>query len=305
MTKITTEKKYAQPEVVDCWKNLSREGLQQCEQEMVARYFTAQGCYLDVGCGAGRAVLALSQTGCQVTGIDLSLPMLAAGRSLSAAARLGAANLLALPFADDTFDGVLMFFGALQHIPGQDNRRRAMVEMARVSQPQSRLVLGLDNLAPALLCYFYWLTQKVGSTKRLTPAAAAPEHPNAADTTLWSRETRHVNPLIWHVRGLARSLRWRTWPNLVDLSRRLNLFPDRAERGDVLVAQFSLQTTPGRIYYHIYRATELIEDAAFAGWQLLGHHSGTELNEDRIYPPAVRERDKQQFFAFEKGSGTQ
>jgi hypothetical protein len=73
-----------------------------------------------------------------------------------------------------------------------------------------------------------------------------------------------------------------------------------AEPGDTEVAQFAIPVTPGRIYYHLYRAEALIEDATQAGLHLLGYHSGTELNENRVYPAAIRRRDKQLFFAFER-----
>lgn len=293
MNPISLEEKYSQPEVVSCWQNLSQQGLQKCERDMIVRYFPSTGRLLDIGCGAGRAVLALNKAGYTVSGIDLSLAMLLAGRKLSAEAQFSTANLLALPLADHAFDAVLMFFGALQHIPGQTSRRQAMAELARVTRPGGRLVVGLDNLAPALICYLYWLRQKLSAPRR-----KAVIQPSAADATLWSRETRRVHPLVWHARGLARTLRWRTWPAWIDLARRF--YPNSAERGDTQVAQFSLQATPGLIYYHLYRADELVADAASAGWRLLGHHSGTELNEDQVYPPYIRSQDKQQFFAFEK-----
>lgn len=293
MSEISPTEKYSQPEVVTCWQNLSKQGLQKCEQEMIARYFPLTGRLLDVGCGAGRAVLALNQAGYTVSGIDLSLPMLLAGRALSAKAQFGTANLMMLPFASHTFTAVFMFFGALQHIPGRARRRQAMAELARVTQEGGRLVLGLDNLAPALGCYLYWLQQKF-----VAPKQKAANRPSAADATLWSRETRRVHPLVWHARGIARTLRWRTWPALVDLARQFR--PNGAEPGDTQVAQFSLQSTPGLIYYHLYRPEELVADAASTGWRLLGHHSGTELNEDRVYPARVRRQDKQLFFAFEK-----
>jgi cyclopropane fatty-acyl-phospholipid synthase-like methyltransferase len=76
---ITTQEKYSQTEVVSCWQQLSQQGLQKCEQAMLSRYLPPTGHVLDVGCGAGRAVLALSQQGHTVAGIDLSLPMLQAG----------------------------------------------------------------------------------------------------------------------------------------------------------------------------------------------------------------------------------
>lgn len=297
----TVTQKYAQPDVVNFWKALSRTGLQQCEREMVARYFPRQGRLLDIGCGTGRAVLALSQAGYDVTGIDVSQAMLAAGRSLSHEAQLAGANLLNLPFVDDSFDGVFMFFGALQHIPGRDHRRQALAEMARVTRPHGRLILGLDNVAPGLACYRYWLAQK------LRPSAAKPtstHHHTAplttdADSTLWDRQARRMHPLVWHARGLARTLRWRTWPGLRDNLRRLSPLNAAAEPGDVWVAQFAIPTTPGRIYYHLYQVDELIADAA-AGWRLLGHHSGSELNEQQRYPAAIRGQDKQLFFAFER-----
>lgn len=293
MSAISAQEKYNQPEVVSCWQNLSQQGLQKCEQEMVRRYLPASGHLLDVGCGAGRAVLALSQQGYTVTGIDLSLAMLKAGGDLATEARFGAANLLALPFTTGSFEAMLMFFGALQHIPERSRRRQALSEMARVTRPGGRLIVGLDNLAPGLICYFYWFVQKVSSDSHKSKTTSS-----QADTTLWSRETRRVNPLVWHARGLARTLLWRTWPSLVDLRRRL--FPNGAEPGDTQVAQFSLHSTPGKIYYHVYKAVEFIEDATIANWCLLNYHSGTELNEDRIYPLAVRQADKQLFFAFEK-----
>jgi SAM-dependent methyltransferase len=224
--------------------------------------------------------------------------MLAAGRNLSAEARLSGANLMTLPFRNGSFEAVFMFFGAIQHIPGRTRHRQAIAEMARVTQSNGRLILGLDNLAPALICYFYWLKERLTGQKQ--PASATQPATTTADATLWSRETRRVHPFIWHSRGLARSLRRRTWPGLVDLARRLSLFPGQAEPGDTRLAQFSLKTTPGRIYYHVYQANELIEDAHYAGWRLIAQHSGTELSEDRVCPPAIRQQDKQLFFAFRK-----
>ena len=296
MSEISVEAKYAQPEVVDFWLGLSRQGLQTCEQEIVRRYLPPQGNLLDIGCGAGRAVLALSQMGYCVSGIDLSLPMLAAGRRLSAEARLTGANVLALPFADESFDAILMFFGALQHVPGRRNRRQAMAGMARLLKPEGQLILGLDNLAPALVCYGYWLKEKLLKTNGLSRGKGANSR-TGTDTTLWARQG---HPFIWRLRGLMRTFRWRTWSALVDLGRSLSPLPTQAEPGDTKVAQVSLPPTPHFTYYHLYRVSEVIDDAANAGLSLLGWHSGRELTEGVAYPPFVRQQDKQLFFAFQK-----
>lgn len=296
---ITIEQKYADPTVVAFWQRLARQGLQQAEMVMVRRYLPPGGHLLDLGCGVGRASLALQPEGFRVTGIDVSLPMLRAGRNLSVDMRLAGANLRTLPFADEKFSAALMFFGALQHVPNQRQRQQALTEMGRVVEPGGRLILGLDNLAPTLTCYAYWLGQRIASSQLpitncgLT-SPTSPDSPTT-DSILWQRR---ANLLVWHGRGLLRSLRWRTWPGLVDACRRICGFGLAV--GDVNVAQFSQPATPGRVYYHIYRPGELIAEAAAAGWRLVGFHAGSELAAHKTYPPPIRGLDKQLFFAFEK-----
>ena len=297
MTSLNVADKYADPDVVSFWQKLAEEGLQLAEWEMVRRYLAKSGLLLDIGCGAGRAVLGLSDKGYTVTGIDLSLPMLLAGRSLSTELRLGAADLAALPFAGGNFRAAVMFFGALQHIRGRRNRQNALREMARVVESQGHLILGLDNLAPTVLCYAYWLKERLLARSDRPRSAAQPSPALSADKTLWAP---HSHPLLWHTRGLARTLRWRTWPSLVDLSRRVYARSGGPEPGDMYVAQFSRPATPGRIYYHLYRVPELVADADTAGWRLLNYHAGRELSEACVYPLAVRQQDKQLFFAFQK-----
>jgi SAM-dependent methyltransferase len=289
MPTLTVEQKYAQPAVIDFWQQLARQGLQQAELEMVRRYLPPPGPLLDLGCGAGRAGLALASYGYTVTGIDVSRPMLHAGREISAGARLCAANLRRLPFFDRSFSGAVMFFGALQHLPGRDIRQETLAEISRVIGPGGRLVVGLDNLAPALTLYAYWLH------RRLTAApAATPSSPPAADAVLWNRRGGAVG---WHLRGVVRTLRWRTWPGLIDLLR--YTFP-LAEPGEVRVSQFSMPPTPGKVDYHLYRAGEMIEDAASAGWYLQTYRAGRELSERTTYPAYIRGLDKQLFFVFQK-----
>lgn len=65
---------------------------------------------LDIGCGAARNAVALSEIGYDVAAIDLSEPMLTGARDRlrahpgSAAVRLALAPMAPLPFPDDTFD---------------------------------------------------------------------------------------------------------------------------------------------------------------------------------------------------------
>jgi cyclopropane fatty-acyl-phospholipid synthase-like methyltransferase len=74
--------------------------------------FLAKGTeVLDVGCGAGSNVIYLARSGIRAQGVDLSPGAVAAARSRVAEARLTAAiqegDALALPFADESFDGLV------------------------------------------------------------------------------------------------------------------------------------------------------------------------------------------------------
>jgi SAM-dependent methyltransferase len=65
---------------------------------------------LDAGCGTGGYALALAQRGYVVTGLDLSMPLLAEARKRTNPGRaplmLVCGDLLALPFASH-YDGIL------------------------------------------------------------------------------------------------------------------------------------------------------------------------------------------------------
>ena len=90
---------------------------------------------LDLGAGTGVSTVELARSGAYVVGADLSLGMLAAGAHRGVP--LLAADALALPFADNSFDAVTISF-ALRNIVDTD---AALRELARVTKPGGRLVV--------------------------------------------------------------------------------------------------------------------------------------------------------------------
>lgn len=97
---------------------------------------------LDAGCGTGRFSLKMALLGHQVTGIDLSEPMLAYAREKARYAGLDLAfhamDLLALDFPDDHFDGIVSM--ALFEFIRDD--QKAMDELFRVLRPGGYLMIG-------------------------------------------------------------------------------------------------------------------------------------------------------------------
>ena len=99
---------------------------------------------LDIGCGAARNAIPLAQMGFQVTGTDLSEPMLAAARERNNAAGVPVDFVLApmapLPFRDTSFDFVVAH-GIWNLAHSGAEFRDAVKEAARVSSPGAGLFL--------------------------------------------------------------------------------------------------------------------------------------------------------------------
>lgn len=100
----------------------------------------AQSRVLDAGCGTGlltQALLKVLDQPLRITAIDLSSSSLATARRAVAensgrtqSVRFAQANLLQLPFADDSFD-LIMTSGVLEYVPLSDG----FTELARVIRP--------------------------------------------------------------------------------------------------------------------------------------------------------------------------
>lgn len=109
------------------WRRRTREALSLEPGERV----------LDLAAGTGVSTQELARSGAVAIGADFSVGMLQAGRRARPEVPLVAADALALPFADNSFDAVTISFG-LRNIVDPD---AALREMARVTRPGGRLVV--------------------------------------------------------------------------------------------------------------------------------------------------------------------
>lgn len=102
---------------------------------------------LDAGCGTGRHLAPLLQSGAHATGLDFSAGMLEVARRKVPAARLVQADLQApLPFRDHSFDAVLCALIG-EHLPRLPETFR---EFRRVLAPSGRLLFTVYHPALAL-----------------------------------------------------------------------------------------------------------------------------------------------------------
>ena len=97
---------------------------------------------LDAGCGTGRMTHWLADRGLAVTGVDLSPGMLAMARRDHPALEVREGSLLALPFDDAAFDGVLAWY-SLIHLTA-DELAVGLAEVFRVVRPGGYVVTGFQ-----------------------------------------------------------------------------------------------------------------------------------------------------------------
>jgi len=93
------------------------------------------GPWLDLGCGQGRHLAALSGRGREVVGVDLSAPLLARARRDGVREPLVRADMRALPLADRTFGSVLSLFTAFGYFGDVAGHAPVAAEVARVLMP--------------------------------------------------------------------------------------------------------------------------------------------------------------------------
>jgi SAM-dependent methyltransferase len=96
---------------------------------------------LDVATGSGNAAIAAARLGCNAVGVDYVPALLARGRERAAAEGLSVELLEgdaeALPFADDSFDGVVSVFGSMF----APDHEQAASELLRVCRPGGTVAL--------------------------------------------------------------------------------------------------------------------------------------------------------------------
>jgi ubiquinone/menaquinone biosynthesis C-methylase UbiE len=106
----------------------------------LAKYLkNPQATVLDYGCGYGRTLTELSQSGHEnLVGVDFSEAMLARARVEVPQASLVRNDGRGLPFGNDCLDAVLLF-AVLTCIPDSDDQRRLIAEVQRVLRPDGLL----------------------------------------------------------------------------------------------------------------------------------------------------------------------
>jgi len=126
---------------------------------------------LDACCGTGDLAVAAERRGATVTGLDFSAAMLERARRKSPTVEWIEGDLLALPFADDTFDAATVGFG-VRNVADLD---LAVAELRRVLRPGGRLAILEITQARGVLRPFFslWFDRIVPLLGKVLPGGRA------------------------------------------------------------------------------------------------------------------------------------
>src|SRR5439155_2798370 len=126
---------------------------------------------LDACCGTGDLAVASVRAGGRVTGLDFSRRMLERARRKSAAVEWVEGDLLALPFADESFDAATVGFG----VRNVADLPRSLSELARVLVPGGRVgILEITTpRGPLAVFYRLWFDRIVPLLGKLLRGGAA------------------------------------------------------------------------------------------------------------------------------------
>lgn len=158
--------------VYDLMNTVMSAGLDRRWRRSTARAVVRPGDrVLDACCGTGDLALACAAEGGRVTGLDFSERMLERARRKSVAVEWVSGDLLALPFADASFDAATVGFG-VRNVPELE---RALAELRRVLSPGGRLAILEITRPRGVLAPFYrlWFDGIVPLLGRVLPGGAA------------------------------------------------------------------------------------------------------------------------------------
>jgi demethylmenaquinone methyltransferase/2-methoxy-6-polyprenyl-1,4-benzoquinol methylase len=126
---------------------------------------------LDACCGTGDLALACARAGGRVIGLDFSERMLQRARRKAPELDWVRGDLLALPFADGSFDAATVGFG----VRNVEDAGAAFRELRRVLRPGGRLSVLEITRPRGLLRHFYavWFDRVVPLLGRVLPGGAA------------------------------------------------------------------------------------------------------------------------------------
>jgi demethylmenaquinone methyltransferase/2-methoxy-6-polyprenyl-1,4-benzoquinol methylase len=158
--------------VYDAMNRTMTAGLDQRWRRLTAAAVVRPGdAVLDACCGTGDLAIACARAGGRVTGLDFSEPMLERARRKDPGIEWVSGDVLALPFADESFDAATVGFG----VRNVEDLERSLKELRRVLHVGGRMAILEITRPRGVFAPFYklWFEGIVPLLGKLLPGGSA------------------------------------------------------------------------------------------------------------------------------------
>lgn len=123
----------------------TRSGQWKIVEHLLDEYVHSGESIADIGCGNGRVAELCESRDILYTGSDISEGLLAQARRAHPGATFVASNMEHLPFADNSFDHVILV-ASFHHIPSSVKRIAVLNELKRIVRPGGTIMMTNWNL---------------------------------------------------------------------------------------------------------------------------------------------------------------
>jgi len=152
------------------------QGLFPTEAHLIERWFKPGASVLNIGCGGGREAFGLAAAGFRVTAVDYTESFVdlcrQGARERKLTIEVQCADAAALPFADASFDHVMMVGQLLGHVRPREKRLTVLREIRRVMKDGPAIVsTNAVERSPLFRAYFLLvhLGRRLYNPRRLEP----------------------------------------------------------------------------------------------------------------------------------------
>ncbi len=285
------KEKYSQIEELEQYASDARNGLFRWESEFISPYIRPGSSVLVFGSGAGREVLGLEKVGINAVGVELCYDQILLAQQLKKEGKgiFINADALALPFKNMNFDSALMFRQFLQHFPGKVNREKVLSEAWRVLVKGGFLFLSI-NLKPfsivptRIMNYVY---RRFTEVKKIDDKKQINQYVNREKRRVCAGSIYYIFYRI--ILNIVGSFIF----SAVDLYRSLiKLLAGKnyrgIEPGDHLISQVSSAKSKGKIWFHNYSYSEIMEELRTNGFEVLKVNDIAEIERGHSFPEIIR-----------------
>ncbi len=127
------------------WAEIADQHQTERQVQFLKRQLKPDGLMLDVACGTGRHLIALTAAGYDVVGLDVSVKLLNIAKCRLSGAQVVRGDMRLLPFKAGAFAAALSMDTSLGYLPTETDDAESLAEMRRVLRQGGEAIVDVFN----------------------------------------------------------------------------------------------------------------------------------------------------------------